>query len=78
MKSYFFPDNLSTLPVLVGIGSVFATALLALFQMNFSPELFLYDCLFMACADSGFAFLVFVLPSLLFNKRPRRANEYFS
>jgi len=79
----FFADSLSTLPIMTFAFSSLSTLVLAtLFyviemQNMFSGKWIFTDLIAMPVADGAYAFVVFVLPALLFGKRIRRGKEYF-
>ena len=83
-RQHFFGDSFSTLPIMVVLFGVLTTLIHAVLQSAFykSPffsfEWFAVDVLFLPFLDAAYAFVVFVLPALLFGKPQRRGREYFS
>ncbi len=81
---HFFADKMSTLPLMVFFFSVVTTLiqslLLGLFQRHylFSWGWVFTDFLFFPLYDGFYAFSIFILPWILFGKRPRKGSEYFS
>jgi rod shape-determining protein MreD len=79
----FFPDNLSTLPLMTFFFSCLSTLLLIMIDymleasLTLSWQWALTDLLAMPAFDSIYAFLVFILPPLLIGKRPKRGSDYF-
>lgn len=80
----FFGDNLSTLPIMTFFFSVITTViqygLMYMFENNFhlSFKWIVSDLLVMPLADSTYAFILFILPSFILGKTPRRGSDYFA
>lgn len=83
LKTYFFADSLSTLPLMTFLFSAFSTLLhLTLYyafgiSFSLSWEWVQTDLLLMPFLDSIYAFTVFIMPFFLFGKKQRKAKDYF-
>jgi rod shape-determining protein MreD len=79
----FFADSLTTLPLMTFFFSVVSTLIMALLLNNiemqhiFSQKWLFTDLFIMPVIDSLYAFVCFVLPSLLFGKQRRKGKDYF-
>ncbi len=79
----FFADSISTLPLMTFFFALISTLIMAIILYSiemrnvFSWAWALTDLLIMPAADGGYAFLVFILPALLFGKRQRSGKDYF-
>lgn len=82
-KRHFFADNVSTLPILTFICSIFVSCIQLLLIYIFQKSVllnwawFTTNMLFMPVFDAIFAFVIFLLPKMLFGKPRRRGNDYF-
>lgn len=82
-RSNFFADSLTTLPLMTfffaALSSMIQWALMYIFENEnvFSWQWAMTDILYMPALDSVYAFLCFILPALLFGKRPMRGRDYF-
>lgn len=82
-KRHFFADNLSTLPILTFLTSALATAVQVVLIYIFQKEVvlglkwFITNILLMPLFDSAYAFILFLLPSLVFGKPRRRGGDFF-
>lgn len=82
-RSHFFADRISTLSVMTFFFSVLST----IFQVvlisaldkgiPLSQKWFIVDLLVMPVCDAFYAFVVFILPALLFGKHHRQGKDYF-
>lgn len=83
-KRHFFADSLSTLPLMTFFFSIIVTFLefcwVFAFEMpiKFSWKWVLTDLVYLPAVDATYAFVLFVLPSLLFGKPRRMGKDYFS
>ncbi len=82
-RRHFFADNLSTLPIMTFFFSVLST-LIQLFLTNIfeqgisiSWNWAATDLIYMPAIDAFYAFIVFILPSVLFGRRQLRGKDYF-
>jgi len=82
-RRHFFADVASTLPLMTFFFSVISTiiqgVLLNTFEGSFqiSREWLFSDLVVMPLLDASYAFLVFILPYLLFGKPVRKGKDYF-
>lgn len=82
-KKHFFADYLTTLPVLTFLAAALVTLVQAtlfyMLQKNvvLGGAWFLTDILVMPLLDACYAFIIFLLPSLLFGKQRRYGSDYF-
>ncbi|MFQ5728737.1 MAG: mreD [Waddliaceae bacterium] len=82
-RRHFFADNASTLPIMTFFFSVVSTIiqgiLLNTFEGHFqmSWEWLFSDLAVMPLLDASYAFLIFILPYLLFGKPGRKGKDYF-
>lgn len=80
----FFADSLSTLPIMTFLFALLSTLFMALLLYSieainvFSWGWLFTDLLVMPGVDAIYAFCLFILPAMIFNKRPRRGKEYFN
>jgi rod shape-determining protein MreD len=80
----FFADTLSTLPIMTFFFSVISTLVdlvisySLLHKQLFSLDWVLCDLLIMPAFDALCALICFVLPGLLFGKKARRGEDYFT
>ncbi len=79
----FFADSITTMPIMTYFFCFLSTLSQAVLIYIFDRGLTLSwgwtlaDLLLMPLFDAGYAFGVFILPSLLFGKPQRRGKEYF-
>jgi rod shape-determining protein MreD len=82
-RRHFFAENLSTLPLMTLLFSLVSTGvlmgLIAIFEepLSLSWQWGLTDFLYLPVADGCYAFLLFILPSVLLGRAPRRGQDYF-
>lgn len=83
-RRHFFADSITTLPIMVFFFSIISTLLqlllIDIFEkgINVSWSWIATDLIYMPAIDALYAFVFFVLPSLLFGKRSRDGKDYFS
>lgn len=79
----FFADSPSTLPIMTFFFSSLSTfiqfLLMYIFEKEnvFSWNWVLTDAFLMPFLDASFAFCCFIIPSVIFGKRPRKGKDYF-
>ncbi len=82
-RRHFFADNLSTLPLLTFFFAILSTLfhliLMYVFEqpIKITPLWLMTDLILMPAGDAFYALVVFLLPSLLFGKAPRKGKDYF-
>jgi hypothetical protein len=82
-RENFFSDSLSTLPLMTFFFSVISTVIQLTFHFAsdqtvvVTPLWALHDLIIMPVADGLYAFIVFILPSILFGKPRRKGKDYF-
>ena len=83
LQRNFFSDNLSTLPLMTWFFSLISTLILSFLiyffdSLNiFSPDWFYTDMMVMPVIDALYALFIFVLPSLFFEKKRLKGEDYF-
>lgn len=82
-KKNFFADNLTTLPLMTFFYSVISTSLEVAYFLSVSriPPLtikwVISDIIVMPSIDAVYAFIIFILPAVLFGKPQRKGTDYF-
>lgn len=83
LRKIFFADSLSTLPIMTFLFSFLTTFSIALLlysiemQNVFSWTWLSTDLFLMPLTDSLYAYIFFVIPSMIFSKPQRRSKDYF-
>lgn len=85
-RENFFPDSLSTLPLMTFFFSIISTLIQAalLFAFEQSPNLVptltwaWNDLILMPIADGAYAFILFILPFAIFGKPRKKGEDYFT
>ncbi len=84
LRRNFFADSFSTLPIMTFFFAVCSTLFQGILIYTFEKEnVFSWnwtitDLIYMPSLDALCAFCVFIFPSLLLGKRPRRGKDYFT
>ncbi|MEI8125194.1 MAG: rod shape-determining protein MreD [Parachlamydiaceae bacterium] len=79
----FFADSLSTLPLMTFFFSVLSSAISPVLlvtigtQNIFSLDWVFTDVFFMSAIDAVYAFVLFIVPFMLFGKQRRSGKDYF-
>jgi rod shape-determining protein MreD len=82
-KKNFFSDSLTTLPIMTFLFSIISTILQVFFRRIFDMPIYISlhwivtDMVIMPIFDAVYAFVVFILPSILFGKKQRKGQDYF-
>lgn len=82
-RTHFFADSLTTLPLMIFLFSVIATAvqliLINVFEHSaeVSWQWVLTDLLYLPLFDALYGFVLFILPAVVVGRSPRRGRDYF-
>jgi cell shape-determining protein MreD len=84
LRHNFFPDSAITLPVLTLFFSMLSALLEIIMMMVFDHRLTLHGhwifntMIYLPILNALFAFVIFVIPSILFGKKQLRGTDYFT
>jgi cell shape-determining protein MreD len=82
-RRHFFADKASTLPIMTFFFSVISTVIQGVLLNTFEGPFqiswgwLFSDLIVMPLMDASYAFLIFILPYLLFGKPVRKGKDYF-